>query len=239
MLLAEENKVTETSVKIREQLFSLQDIEYRDFCSKITPTVDKETIIGIRVPELRKYSRQLFKAPEASDFLGDLPHKYYEENNLHGFLIEQISDFDKCVSMLETFLPYVDNWATCDLINPKVFKKNMKALLSQIKKWIADNHTYTVRFGIEALMRLYLDEAFSLEYPDMVASVKSEEYYVNMMIAWYFATALAKQYSSIIPYFENQRLDRWTHNKAISKAIESYRITGEQKEYLKTLKIVK
>lgn len=230
--------MTDASIKIREQLFKLKDAEYRNFCSKITPSVDKETIIGIRIPELRKYARQLFKTSEAGEFLEDLPHKYYEENNLHGFLIEQISDFEECVSMIDVFLPYIDNWATCDLINPKVFKKNTNALLPKIKEWIADDHTYVVRFGIEALMRFYLDEAFSTEYPDMVASVRSKEYYVNMMIAWYFATALAKQYCSIIPYIENRCLDKWTHNKTISKAVESYRITGEQKEYLKTLKIV-
>ncbi len=229
--------MTEASVIIREQLLGLKDAEYRSFCSKITPSVDKETIIGIRIPELRKYARRLFKTPEAGVFLEDLPHKYFEENNLHGILIEQISDFEECVSRIDIFLPYVDNWATCDLINPKVFKKNTDALLPKIKEWIADSHAYTVRFGIEALMKFYLDDAFSAEYPDMVASVRSEEYYVNMMVAWYFATALAKQYGSIVPYIENRRLDKWTHNKTISKAVESYRITSEQKEYLKTLKI--
>lgn len=229
--------MTEASIQIQEQLFRLKDTEYRNFCSKITPSVDKENIIGIRTPELRKYARELLKKPEAKEFLGDLPHIYYEENNLHGFLIERISDFNECISMIDNFLPYVDNWATCDLINPKAFKRNLSALLPKIKEWISSDHTYTIRFGIGSFMRYYLDEAFSPEYPDIVASIRSNEYYVNMMIAWYFATALAKQYVSIVPYIENRRLDKWTHNKAISKAAESYRISPEQKEYLKTLKI--
>ena len=221
---------------LHDQLFALQDLEYRAFHSRLMPTVDPETIIGVRTPELRKLARGFAREPEAAAFLQTLPHRYYEENNLHGFLIETIKDFDQCISALDAFLPYVDNWATCDLMSPKVLKQDLPRLLTHIRRWMASGHVYTIRFGMEMLMRYYLDEAFRPEYLDWVAAVHSEEYYVNMMIAWFFAEALAKQYDAALPYLLKHRLDVWTHNKAIQKARESYRITPEQKAYLKTLK---
>ena len=221
---------------LHDQLFALQDLEYRAFHSRLMPTVDPETIIGVRTPELRKLARGFAREPEAAAFLQTLPHRYYEENNLHGFLIETIKDFDQCIGALDAFLPYVDNWATCDLMSPKVLKQDLPRLLTHIRRWMASGHVYTIRFGMEMLMRYYLDEAFRPEYLDWVAAVHSEEYYVNMMIAWFFAEALAKQYDAALPYLLKHRLDVWTHNKAIQKARESYRITPEQKAYLKTLK---
>lgn len=222
---------------IQERLFGLQDLKYREFSGKLTPTVDIEAVIGVRTPELRKLAREIAKMPESREFLKILPHFYYEENNLHGFLIEQIKDYEECMEEVEVFLPYIDNWATCDLISPKVFKKHLPELLEKIKEWMVSEHTYTVRFGIEMLMRHYLEEdTFLEEYLEMVAAIRSEEYYVNMMIAWYFATALAKQYDATIPYMEQRRLDRWTHNKTIQKAVESYRVSDEQKVYLRSLR---
>lgn len=223
--------------KVQKSLFELQDLEYREFHSRLMPTVDKETIIGVRTPQLRKFAKAFGKTEEAAEFLKCLPHTYYEENNLHGFLIEEMKDYDTCVTYLNAFLPYVDNWATCDLMAPKVFKKHLPELLSQIRLWISDGHTYTVRFGIGMLMRFYLDEAFDPAYPELVADLRSGEYYVNMMIAWYFATALAKQWEAVLPYLVGQRLTPWTHNKAIQKAAESLRITKEQKAYLRTLRV--
>lgn len=222
---------------IREQLFELKDEKYKEFHKKLIPTVDENTVIGIRTPVLRKFAKELSAKPEAETFLKALPHRYYEENNLHGFLIEREKDYDKCISLLDEFLPYVDNWATCDLIRPKVFAKHKGELIEKIKEWMASDRTYTIRFGMEMLMTHYLDGDFKPEYLDMVAGVRSEEYYVNMMIAWFFATALAKQYEAALPYIKKQRMDRWTHNKAIQKAIESYRISPEQKQYLRSLKI--
>lgn len=221
----------------QKDLFALQDLGYRDFHARLMPTVDKEKVIGIRTPNLRKFAKEFGKKPEAENFLGQLPHQYYEENNVHGFLISGMKDYDRCIEELYRFLPYVDNWATCDLMSPKIFKKHLPELLEHIKVWIASEHTYMVRFGIGMLMSFYLDEAFEPEYLQMAASVKSEEYYINMMIAWYFATALAKQYDAARIYLEEKRLEKWTHNKTIQKAVESYRITSEQKAYLKTLKI--
>lgn len=226
-----------TEEQIRKELFALQDREYHDFHCKLIPTVDPELVIGIRTPDLRKYARQLSKTPLAEEFLTILPHTYYEENNLHGFLIENMKDYPAVIEALDIFLPYVDNWATCDMISPKIFQKHLPALLDKIKEWIASGHTYTIRFGLGMLMKFYLDEVFLPEYLEMAAAVNSEEYYVKMMVAWFFATALAKQYDTALTYLEKHRLDSWTHNKAIQKAIESYRITGEQKEYLRTLKI--
>ena len=223
--------------EIRERLFALQDKEYRLFQAKLVPTVDAETIIGVRTPELRKLAKELVKAGDTSAFTAELPHMYYDENNLHGFIIEKTKDYDECVNELDRFLPYVDNWATCDMMSPKVFGKHTDELLIPIRRWLVSGHTYTIRFGIEMLMSFYLDGQFSPEYPEMVAALRSEEYYVNMMIAWYFATALAKQYDSVLPFIENRRLDVWTHNKSIQKSCESYRITDEQKTYLKSLKI--
>ncbi len=223
--------------EIREGLFALKDEKYKDFHKKLIPTVDENTVIGIRTPALRKYAKEVSGTPGAEVFMQTLPHEYYEENNLHGMLIETMKDYDECIAYLDEFLPYVDNWATCDLISPKVFKKHKDELLVKIKEWMASDRVYTIRFGMEMLMTHFLDEDFKPEYLDMVADVRSEEYYVNMMIAWFFATALAKQYEASLTYIENRRMDRWTHNKTIQKAIESYRITDEQKQYLRSLKI--
>lgn len=229
--------MTDIEKRVQARLFELQDLTYRDFHSKLMPTVPKEKIIGVRVPQLRRFAKEFAKTKEAKEFLEILPHKYYEEDNLHAFLIEQIKDFDKCIFALDDFLLYVDNWATCDMMTPKVFKNNTEKLLPKIEEWLISDYTYQVRFAIGMLMKFYLDENFDEKYLKLVAGVKSDEYYINMMIAWYFATALAKQWEKTVPYIENKTLDKWTHNKAIQKAIESYRITKEQKEYLKTLKI--
>lgn len=222
--------------ELQKQLFALQDVSYRDFHSRLMPNIDKETIIGIRTPVLRKFAKEMAKAGDYEAFLDELPHTFYEENNLHGFLLEDGKDYDETVDRIEQFLPYVDNWATCDMMNPKIFKKHLPKLLTKIRKWLGSEHTYTVRFAIDMLMRYYLDEAFSPEYLEWVAAVKSDEYYVKMAVAWYFQVALAKQYDAALPYIEGKRLEDWTHNKAIQKATESYRITEEQKAYLRTLK---
>ncbi|MBR4543770.1 MAG: DNA alkylation repair protein [Lachnospiraceae bacterium] len=223
--------------EIQAHLFEMQDEEYRDFQSKLIPTVDAKYFIGVRTPDLRKYASALAKQEDTPVFLNSLPHKYFDENQLHAFIISGMKDYESCVEELNRFLPYVDNWATCDQMSPKVFKKHRTELLDQIREWIRSDHTYTVRFGIGMLMEHYLDDDFDPEYPEMVAKIRSEEYYINMMIAWYFATALAKQYETILPFILEQRLDAWTHNKAIQKAVESNRITAEQKAYLKTLKV--
>lgn len=225
------------AVKVQKQLFELQDLKYRDFHAKLMPTIDKEKVIGVRTPALRSYAKQFGKTEEAKEFMKVLPHKYYEENNLHGMLLEQIKDYDELIIELEKFLPHIDNWATCDLLSLRIVEKNLEDFLGKINKYIKSDQPYTIRFGISMLMKHYLDDNFKIEYANKVAAVQSEEYYVNMMRAWYFATALAKQYDSIIPFIEEKKLDVWTHNKAIQKSIESYRITPEQKEYLRTLKI--
>ena len=225
--------------EIRVELFKMQDMDYRDFNSKLIPTVDKESMIGIRTPDLRKYAKQLGKSSDAIEFLQTLPHKYFDENQLHAFIISEIKDFKSCVDRVNEFLPYVDNWATCDQLSPKVFKKHHKELITYIKEWLKSDKVYTLRFGIGMLMEHFLDEDFDILYPETVSKIRSGEYYINMMIAWYFATALAKQYESVIPFIENNSLDIWTHNKAIQKSIESYRITDEQKAYLRELKIKK
>lgn len=220
-----------------EKLFSMQDVEYKAFHSKLMPTVDSDLVIGVRTPELRKFAKEFMKTEYAEDFLPFLPHKYYEENNLHAFMISSLKDFNKTVEKLNVFLPFVDNWATCDMMRPVSFKNHHRELLAEIEKWLESDKPYTVRFGIEMLMVHFLGEDFDLSYPQRVAEIRSDEYYVRMMVAWYFATALALQYEKILPYIEKKILDPWTHNKAIQKAVESYRITAEQKEYLKTLKI--
>lgn len=225
--------------KIRGHLFSLQDTEYRDFQAKLIPTAAEGSVIGVRTPELRKYAAALLKQGEYEVFLHDLPHTYFDENQLHAFLISGMKDYTLCMEELCRFLPYVDNWATCDQMSPKIFKKYKTELLEQIRIWIGSDETYTIRFGVGMLMEHFLDADFAPEYPKMVAALRSDEYYVNMMIAWYFATALAKQYDAVLPYIEKKKLDPWTHNKAIQKAVESYRITPEQKAYLKSLKIAK
>lgn len=207
--------------------------KYREFSSKLMPTIEKSKVIGIRTPILRKYAKEMENYEE---FLTELPHIYFEENNLHGFLIEREKNFDRCIEKLDAFLPYVDNWATCDSMKPKVLKKEPAKLLRHIKKWIKSKDVYTVRYAINLLMSFYLDENFDEAYLMIVANIKSDEYYVNMMRAWYFATALAKRYKETLPYIENDVLDIWTHNKTIQKATESLRISKEQKQYLKTLK---
>ena len=232
------NKTT-IITNVQTRLFELQDLKYRDFHAKLMPTVNKEKIIGVRTPALRVFAKKYGKTDEAKEYLQILPHQYYEENNLHGLLIEQIKDYDTCLEELERFLPYIDNWATCDMLAVKVVKNHLDIFIQEVYRWIASDHPYIVRFGIGMLMRYYLEDAFRMEYPEKVAQVRSEEYYVNMMRAWYFATALAKQYEKILPFIEEQKLDIWTHNKTIQKAIESYRITPEQKEYLRGLKIKK
>ena len=222
--------------EIRTELKKLQDVKYREMQIRIIPTVKPESIIGVRTPELRQIAKQYAQAEEIGVFLKDLPHQCFEENQLHAFILSGMKDYDVCLEELNRFLPYVDNWATCDQMSPKVFRKHRKELLNSIREWIGSKETYTIRFGIGMLMEHYLDEEFDPAYPEMAAAVRSEEYYVNMMTAWYFATALAKQYDAALPYIEQHRLDDWTHNKAIQKAIESYRITSEQKDYLRTLK---
>ncbi len=223
--------------EIEQQLKSLADEKYRNMQVTIIPTVVPESIIGVRTPELRKMAKELAKRSDVSDFLSDLPHRYFEENQLHAFILSEMKDFDSCIRYVDAFLPYVDNWATCDQMSPKIFKKHKEELLSWVSTWISSKETYTVRFAIGMLMEHFLDDDFAPAYPKMVSKVRSEEYYVNMMIAWYFATALAKQYDSILPYIEKKKLSDWTHNKAIQKSVESYRITDEQKAYLKTLKV--
>ncbi len=225
--------------EIRAELFKMQDMDYRDFNSKLIPTVDKESMIGIRTPDLRKYAKQLGKSSDVIEFLQTLPHKYFDENQLHAFIISEIKDFKNCIDEINRFLPYIDNWATCDQLSPKVFKKHHNELLEYIKDWLKSDKVYTLRFGIGMLMEHFLDEDFDILYPETVSKIRSGEYYINMMIAWYFATALAKQYESVIPFIKNNSLDIWTHNKAIQKAVESLRISDEKKEYLKSLKIKK
>ena len=219
--------------EIQKQLFELQDMAYRDFHSRLMPDIDKETVIGIRVPMLRKYAKSIAGTELAEKFIKELPHCYYEENNLHMMLITGIKDYDRCLTEIERFLPYIDHWATCDCPAPKCFENHKEDLLPVIKRWIASSETYTIRYGIGMLMRLYLDADFDPEYVRIVAEVKSDEYYVNMMIAWYMATALAKQWDAVIPYIEEHRMSDWVHRKTIQKAVESYRITDEQKRYLK------
>ena len=224
---------------VQKRLFEMRDTGYRDFHARLIPTVKKEKIIGIRTPMIRKFAKEFGKTEESEMFLKALPHQYYEENNLHGLLIEQIRDYDKCLKELERFLPYIDNWATCDLLALHMMKKHRDIFIREIYRWMESDKPYIIRFGISMLMRHYLDEGFKPEYPEKVATIRSEEYYVNMMRAWYFATALAKQYEKILPFLEEQRMDIWTHNKTIQKSIESYRITQEQKDHLRTLRIKK
>ena len=223
-----------TTEDIRAGLFARQDLGYRDFHSKLVPTLDKDTIIGVRTPALRAYAKEL-SGQDMTGFLAELPHKYYEENCLHAFLLEQIKDFEHCMAETERFLPYIDNWATCDLFSPKAFKKHPEETYDACLRWLKSAHVYTVRYGVVTLMGNYLTDEFRPEILERVAAVDSEEYYVRMAIAWLFAEALAKQYDAALPYLLEHRLDRWTHNKAIQKAVESRRITPETKAYLKTL----
>ena len=221
---------------MRRRLFELQDLKYRDFQAGLIPNIEKDLFIGVRTPELRTLAKEIANDEDTASFLKDLPHKYFDENQLHAFTISLGKNFDETVDAVEAFLPYVDNWATCDQLSPKVFKKHKKELLPYIKKWIKSEETYTVRFAIGMLMEHFLDDDFDAKCPKMVAGVKSGEYYINMMIAWFFATALAKQYDEVIHFRERGKLDSWTHNKAIQKSIESRRISDGKKEYLRTLK---
>lgn len=221
----------------QKRLFELRDVEYASFQAKLTPTVPFELFIGVRVPKVRLLARELLKNPGYETFLEELPHKYYDENMLHGLLISGISDFDKCVSLVDRFLPYVDNWAVCDIMSPKVFAKNKPRLLMKIREWASSDDVYTCRFGLEMLMSHFLDKDFDPSYLKIVVAARGDDYYVKMMVAWFFATALAKQWDASIPYIENRKLAAWTHNKTIQKAIESFRITDEQKKYLRTLKL--
>ena len=230
------DKMPEVDV-IRAQLFALQDKEYQIFNSRLMPTLLPETVIGVRTPLLRKRAKELAGTPQAESFLHDLPHRYYEENNLHAFLIEQIRDYDTALAETERFLPYINNWATCDCFCPKVFAKHKAELLIPLRRWLGSDQTYTVRYAMGMLMRYYLDEDFQPEYLAWVAGVHSEEYYLNMMRAWYFATALAKQPDAALPWLTDRRLDVWTHNKTIQKAAESYRISPEMKQQLRELRI--
>lgn len=221
---------------IYKELVSLQDKGYRDMQITIIPTVDADSIIGVRTPALRTLAKELSKREDIGKFLDSLPHKYFEENQLHAFILSGMKDAARAFELVDKFLPYVDNWATCDQMSPKIFKKHKDLLLEYTDKWIGSDHPYVKRFGIGMLMEHFLDEDFKTSYLTKVSKIRSDEYYVNMMIAWYFATALAKQYDATLPYIEKNELDIWTHNKSIQKAVESYRITPEQKEYLKTLK---
>ncbi|MBQ7173728.1 MAG: DNA alkylation repair protein [Clostridia bacterium] len=222
--------------EIRRALFARQDLAYRDFQGALIPTVEPQKMIGVRTPELKILAKAYKNDPKIATFLSDLPHEYFEENQLHAFLISLEKDFAKCVEEVDRFLPYIDNWATCDQLSPGVFVKHKQALLPFIDHWIDSGKTYAVRFGIKMLLTHFLDGDFTPAHLDRVAKIESDEYYVNMMIAWYFATALAKQYEATLPILKNHRLDVWTHNKAIQKAIESRRITDEQKEFLRSLK---
>lgn len=223
--------------EVQQRLFALQDETYRDFQAPLIPTVPRERIIGVRTPALRMLAKELKGTALAADFLAELPHTYYDEDNLHAALIGGIRDFDACIAAVERFLPFVDNWATCDMLRPKALAKNKPLLLEHIRLWLPSGQTYTVRFAIGMLMSHFLDGDFRAAYPEWVAAVRSEEYYIRMMQAWYFATALAKQYETAVKYLEERKLTPWVHNKTIQKARESYRVSQEQKEYLKSLKI--
>lgn len=223
--------------EIRSRLFDMQDIEFKKFQCKLIPGVNSDTVIGVRTPLLRKLAKEIFKSDDYEEFIRDLPHEYYEEVNLHGMIICMVSDYDEAIHELNKLLPYVDNWASCDLLScKKAFKENLDKLETDVKRWISSGDTYTVRFGIGVLLEFYLDDAFDLKYLEWVARVESDEYYIRMMKAWYFATALAKQYDEAIPYIENHRLEEWVHRKTIQKAKESFRVSDDAKAYLNTLK---
>ena len=223
-------------MKIYKELEAIKEEEYAAFQARLIPSIDPSTIMGVRVPKLRALAKSYIKDQECQDFLVNLPHAYYDENMLHGILVSEIKDFDTCIEKIEAFLPYVDNWAVCDIMSPRIFKKHKEELLDRIKLWISSDQTYTCRFGLEMLMTHFLDDDFKPDYLDLVAGLRSQEYYVNMMIAWFFATALAKQWDASFPYIQEDRLSVWVHNKTIQKARESYRITDEQKQILKELK---
>lgn len=218
---------------VYERLLEVKDDKYKEFQAKLVPNISPDVIIGVRTPQMRNVAKEVFKSEEKDEFLSQLPHKYYEENLVHFFIISMIKDFDSCVKKVEEFLPYVDCWPVSDQATPKSFKKNHEKLLPYIKKWIASDHVYTSRFGIRMLMNEFLGDDFKKEYLKLVAAKKGDDYYLKMMVAWYFATALAKQYDEAVKYIEERKLDEWVHKKAIQKAVESYRVTDEHKEYLK------
>jgi hypothetical protein len=220
-------------MSVYEMLLEAKDDKYRDFQVKLVPNISPDTIIGVRTPDMRKIAKEVFNSPEKDEFLKELPHKYYEENLVHFFIIAMIKDFDECIEKVEEFLPYVDCWPVSDQATPKSFKKNHAKLLPYIKNWIASDHVYTARFGIRMLMNEFLDDDFKDEYLELVASKEGDDYYLKMMVAWYFATALAKKYDESVKYIEERKLSDWIHKKAIQKAVESYRVTDEHKEYLK------
>lgn len=232
-------KQIQNSDILQKQLFSLQDKTYRAFQSKLLPTVDPDTVIGIRTPVLRKFALAFSKTAEAHIFMENLPHTYYEENNLHAFLIECLGNFEKTVVALERFLPYIDNWATCDMMSPKIFAFQKEKLLPYIEKWLASDHVYTARFGLVMMMKHYLDENFSPYYLEKANAVIENSYYIEMAKAWFFAEALVKQYDHTIPYLQEKKLSPWVHNKTISKVCDSFRIAPETKKYLRTLRLKK
>ena len=220
-------------MSVYEMLLVAKDDKYREFQAKLVPNVSPDTIIGVRTPDMRKIAKEVFNSPEKDEFLKELPHKYYEENLVHFFIIAMIKDFDECIEKVEEFIPYVDCWPVSDQATPKSFKKNHAKLLPYIKNWIASDHVYTARFGIRMLMNEFLDDDFKDEYLELVASKEGDDYYLKMMVAWYFATALAKKYDESVKYIEERKLSDWIHKKAIQKAVESYRVTDEHKEHLK------
>ena len=223
--------------ELQQNLFGMRDAAYAAFIAKLTPGFPPSHFIGVRVPLLRTIARSFAKEEAASQrFLSHLPHSYYEEDMLHGMLISLVKDYDRCLDLIDRFLPYVDNWAVCDTLSPKVFAKHKAQLLENILRWSSSSHTYTCRFGLRMLMTHFLDDSFSADFLEIPAAIRSEEYYVKMMVAWFFATALAKQWEATLPYLENRQLDPWTHRKTIQKAIESYRIPPERKDYLRTLR---
>ena len=228
--------MSSVQVYVRNWLEANADEGYQKFNSKLMPTVEKSTVFGVRTPLLRKFAKEFFIDPRSTEFLSEVPHKYFEENQLHAFLVEQISDFDRCVTAVEEFLPFIDNWATCDCFSPKIFKNDPDRLLPYIKKWLKSTHVYTVRYGIVMLMRYFLDERFEQKYLDWVAKLPTEDYYLSMAVAWFFATALTKQYIYALPFIESRLLDPKTHNKAIQKCVESFCISDDRKAYLKTIK---
>lgn len=224
---------------LQQRLFSFRDAEYAAFQAKLTPGIPLDSFIGVRIPQLRKFAKAYAKEPDSTKFMQDLPHTYYDENMLHALLIAEVGDYERCMELTKQFLPYVDNWAVCDVLSPKVFRRHRPELLPNIHEWCSSSHTYTCRFGLEMLMTHFLDADFRPEYLELASSVRSNAYYVRMMVAWFFATALAKQWDATLPYIKHQRLAPWTHNKTIQKARESFRITPEQKELLKTMRITK
>jgi len=229
--------MAEICAEIRRELFACQDVKFKELNLKLIPSLDASRVIGVRTPDVRRIAKQYGKRQNVDSFLAALPHDYFEENNVHAAIIASFRDYEMTVAALDKFLPFVDNWATCDMMTPTVFKKNTERLIVEIRRWLCSGKTYSVRFAIRMLMCFYLEDNYLPEYAELVSGVKSDEYYVKMMAAWYFATALAKRYDDILPFIADGQLDKWTHNKAVQKAVESFRITPEQKAHLKTLKI--